>query len=285
MKKADFINAISDHEYDLASQLIERRNHYGEVERREIFKLCRTISRSQIPTTADALEPVKFEVLRPYFLRSLTIFDSSIISDYFTEKTKTLRVLRCEGCTSSDIRLKYKLSEGRPVSLKMIIPRKKLVFSDQMGYAHEIGHIPELDSLRKSYLEYSEVLPMFLEYIIELRKHPNYQDALNYFLLELLPMEQDIARDILKICKLINEGNSITRKYHTNLLADSYAFLESLDYVIQLIERSKDDFVAVKEEIEAVLQGRSFIQVAQNLDIDTSNCLTLKREYKRISRI
>ena len=284
MKKSEVADFVSNFEGKLEEEKFVLKNKYDDSERFEIFKMCRKFSRVLIPNKVSN-ERVKEEVLRPYFLRSLTILNSSIISDYFTDRTQRIKVFRESGCSSDDIELDYTRTDGRNLSMRLIIPKSKLTMDDQIGYAHEIGHIPELETLRKSYLEYEEVLPMFMEFLIHLRKYRDFDEAFNHFLFTRLTMEQDAARDIIKICKVIKGTSPLIEKYYKLLIADCYKFLESLDYTIQLIKISDDDLIAVTEEIENVLNGKSLIRVAKDLDIRTDNCLVLQKEYKRIGRL
>lgn len=285
MKRQDFVDYISNYETEMRDRMVTMKNAYLEAEKQEIYKMCRKFSRVSIPEDREIHVGIKEEILRPYFLRSLTFFESSLISDYFAEKTKEIKVVRDKGRTSDGIGLKYSYGGGRPLSMKLVIPSGNLTMNDQIGYAHEMGHVPELVILRKSFLEYDEVLSMFLEFVVHLRKYPEFQNALNHFLFVRLPMEQDIARDILKIYKNANSSDPLIQKYHQLLIAEWYTFLESLEYAIQLVLRSQDDLRAVATEIEKVLEGKSLIEVADSLNINTDGCPMLQQEYRRIGRL
>ena len=285
MNRTDFLNFILEFEEKLQKEAYTIKNSYDSSERQEIYKMCRKFSRVSIPEYKGLDDKVKKEVLRPYFLRSLSVFNSELITKYFADKTKNLKIIRSSVVSDERVKLKYSFGCGRPTTFKMFIPKDELTFSDQIGYAHEIGHIPETDYLKEKYLEYSEALPMFMEFIINFRRYPDFQDAFNHFLFARLPEEQIVARDVMKICKNANNSNELIAKYHQLLLAEWYSFLESLEFAIQLILRSKDDMVAVTEEIEQLLEGKSLIAVADTLDIKTTGCPCLQKEYQRIGKL
>ncbi len=275
--------AVKTIQYDseMKNMGLSYKNSYEEPEREEIFKLCRKISRSTLPDSCESKDPVKVEVLRPYFLRSLKIFENSNIVDYFDSKTKDVTLVR----KSPEVSLFYNLRAQGRNRFKLNLPPKKLTMSDQMGYAHEIGHIPEIEMVRKSFLEYSEALPMFMEYLMELRKYKNKEDAKRAFLSERLPMEQEEARSLMKIYKRIDETrNNAVRVYNTQLFADYYKFLESLEFVLNLIDIMDDDLYAVGDEVEDITNGKSLIATARSLNIVTDGCPKLSKEYKKMSR-
>lgn len=284
MRKADFQGFISEVQSDLQASRQTIKNKYDASERQAIFGMCRKFSRASFPLDHGINKRVDEEVLRPYFLRSLKVFNSSEITDYFTDRTKKIQLLRKSGIDSEGVTLSFTKGEGRQTTFKMHVPRT-LTMNDQIGYAHEMGHVPEIELLRRSFLEYEEVLPMFLEFITHLRRDSKFENALSYFLFVRLPMEQSVARDLEKLCKGANTRDPLISKYHYYLIADWYKFLESLEYAIQLIYRSKDDMEAVTTEIENILCGKSLIDVAEDLDIHTEGCPMLQQEIKRIGRM
>ncbi len=285
MKKADFRGFVTEFQEKLQSERQTIKNKYSEAERQRIFAMCRKFSRATFPEDSGIHAKIKEEAMRAYFLRSLTVFNSSDITDYFTDRTKKIQLLRKSGIEGEDVELGYTRGVGRPTTFKLYVPKRPLTMDDQVGYAHEMGHIPEVELLRRSFLEYEEVLPMFLEYITHLRRDQKFENALNYFLFTRLPMEQQVARDLEKLCKRANTNDPLLSKYFHYLIADWYKFLESLEYAIQLIYRSKDDMEAVVNELENILCGKSLIDVAEDLDIHTEGCPMLQKEIKRVGRM
>lgn len=261
------------------------KNKYDVEERKKIQSFCRNFSRYSFPKDITVGDEIKEEVLRPYFLRSLEIFKSSLITDYFSARTKNLKVIKSKGCTSEKIKLLYKNNEGRPISLKLVIPSKKLTMDDQIAYAHEIGHIPGIELSNEKYIEYGEVLPMFLEFVTDMRRQPRFDAAFDKFLFGRLPYEQEVARDMMKMLKDLGFSKKKISPEQRMIVGDWYSFIESLEYAIQLIYVAKDDMEAVTEELEGLLAGKTLEDVAKNLGIETEGCKMLQKEYKRVGRM
>ncbi len=282
----DFDRAIAMYDFDMKALMHDYKNGYSKEEREEIFKLCRKISRARIPSTNDSKEFVREEVIGPFFLRSLKVFDNAIISGYFEDKVHTVKLVKDKSCCDDEAELTYTYSRNGGRNFKMSFPKKQRYnYTDQMSYAHEMGHVPEIELVRKSFLEYSETLPIFMEYLIELRKHKDDpQAAFDYFLMERLPIEQSEARDILKQFKLVDLPTKNQSVYYLQQFADYYKYLESLDFVIQLIDRMGEDRKAVGDEIEKIIMGKTLLETRDRLGIDTDGCPRLLREYKRMTR-
>ena len=276
MRKSEFAEAVIACEEELKDNKTEYKNKYTESERQEIYKLCRKLSRIVVPNNTTKII-VNDKELRSNFLKSITIFNSSFILDYFEYRTRSIRLIRDSRClTSSDIELRYNIFKNKPKNMKIILPNKTLTLDDQIGYAHEIGHIPEIVRPRKNYLEYAEVLPMFMEYITTLGMLDDSKEAFSYFLRERLKNEQSAARDIMRIYKRIETNDTIIQKYFKQLFIDTYSFIESLDFCLNLINHMNYNPKEISKEIEAVIKGQSLIRTAENLEIVTDGCKTLE---------
>ena len=281
----DYRKAADAFDTDMKATLLDYKYEYTDYERQQIYYLCRKISRSATPTSSDAKEPIKEEVMRPFFLRSLKVFENNMLNEYFEAKTQGAKIVKDSHYPDGCAELTYTFDNDGVMHFKVNIPKKrKYNFVDQMSYAHEIGHIPEIEILRRSYLEYSETLPLFMEYLQMLRKHrDNREEAFDSFLTERLPIEQIEARNIMKYFKIIEYPNEQQKRYFRQQFADDYKFLESLDFTIQLIDRMQDDKTAVGDELAKVIDGKSLIKTAEDLDIDTTECKRLHKEFKRMS--
>ena len=284
MRISDYKDGINEFEDNMSSLKLIYKNDYNDRERKNIYQMARKMSRTNLPKSRERDEKVQEKVLRPFFLRSLKVFESSLISDYFSEKSKKIKLIRDSSLGDHEANLYYVASKGRETSFKVYVPTGDLTISDQMSYAHEMGHVPEIEKPRKTYLEYTEALPIFMEYIIENRRYKDSSDALDHFSMERLHAEQEEARDLLKIYKECENKNKIVQQYQFHVFADYYKYLESLDYTLQLIDLFDEDKDAVTSEIEKVINGKSMNKVAKDLDINTDGCMRLRKEFKRISR-
>ena len=129
------------------------------------------------------------------------------------------------------------------------LPVTKLTITNQMGFAHEMGHIPEIDKPRHSYFEYVEALPMFFEYIAALNCYRS-NNAKDNFVCERLAMTIDDASSLTKLYKRCEMKNEVQKVYFTQEFADTYKFLESFNYTLQLIDIFEEDKETVTKEIE-----------------------------------
>lgn len=282
MRTSEYRKAVAEYDLDLERLCVSYKNDYSDAERRDIFKLCRKISRANIPS-CDVINILTGDGLRSFFLRSLNALENPKIIDYFSDKTNKIKLIR-DKRYSYEEELSYEKKSGESTTFKLRISPSAPTLGEQMGYSHEIGHIPEIDYPRESFLEYSEALPIFMEYLTLLEQYKDKDKAFDYFLLDRLPMEQEEARDIMKIFKRIENKNETIRLYYTQLFADYYKYIESLEYAIQLIKMMSSDTRAVADEIEEITNGRSLVKTAENLDIVTDGCINLQKEYKRMSR-
>lgn len=284
MRRDDFKNETLRFDMLLENNMLSYKNDYDGQDVEDIFRLCRKLLRFYIEENNLANERVSEASLNPYFIESLNVFNSSKIMDYY--KSLKVKLVRDPKLKENEAGLDFELNKkkNQNETLAIYLPNGKLTMSDMMGYAHEMGHVPHILNPREDFLEYSEALPFFMEYIISLKKTGNQKDALNYFLKERLPMQQEDAKDLLKIFKHINEKDQYVRLYHQQLFADCYKFIESLEFSLALIERMKDDKTAVGNEIENVLNGKSLVHVIENLDFTTDGCERVQKEFKRMSR-
>ena len=88
------------------------------------------------------------------------------------------------------------------------------------------------------------------------------------------------AYNMLRFFKKCDIKDETVSLYYTQLFADDYKFLESLDYTLQLIDIYEKDKKIVIDELENVIRGKSLNDVSSDLNIDTSKCKRLLKEYK-----
>ena len=70
------------------------------------------------------------------------------------------------------------------------------------------------------------------------------------------------------------------RLYFTQQFAEMYSSLESFDYTLQLIDLFENDKKTVTSEMEKFIEGKSLIDIADDLSIDSTECKRLLKEYK-----
>ncbi len=284
MNRSEFIQEIDKFNSNLKINKIRLKNLYDDDERKEIFRLCRKITRCLIPKSDESNVPIRFESMSGFSISSLQIFDNKSIIDFFEDKLSKMKIVRNKKIELGDADLVYCGDIDKSKYYVMNIPCGKLSFLDQISFSHEYGHIPEADLIRDTYLEHSEALPIFFEYLCELKRHGNHNDALDNFLYEILSIERLMASNVMKRYKDVESKIPEYKLFSMQLFVDDYKYLESLDYSLQLIDIMQDDKKAVGSEIEKIINGKSMIETAKDFDIDTYGCERLLKECKRLSR-
>ena len=149
--------------------------------------------------------------------------------------------------------------------------------TDFIAYSHELGHVPSLENPTKNgneYFEYLEVLPMYFEYLA--CKTINKELAYELFNQIRLGISKDEASIFLGANKEINhKSNAPSNKdlFLETVKRESYKYIKSMEYALQLIERSNEDQYFVNQEIDKIVVGdKSFKDSRKSLDINTSGC-------------
>lgn len=278
--KSDFMVAIAKNAHDMHELKNKYKYLYNYYERSKFFDIARAINRHNPVEICESKNLINENNLYKSFLSSLEEFDSDLIYDYYCKLLNRIKLVRSKSVEGDDAELEYDIVKGKTTKFYLNLPKTKLTITNQIGFAHEMGHVPEIDKPRKSFLEYSETLPMFFEYIASLECY-GANNAKDNFLCERLSMELIEASNMLKIFKKCNSKDNTESLYYTQLFADNYKFLESLDYALQLIDIYEYDKFSVTEEIEKIINGKSLIDVSNDLEIDTSGCKRLLKEYKK----
>lgn len=279
-ERFDMRQAIIDYMNDMETFQYSYENDYDLDQLHSLEVLARRISKINPPQIEPQNGVVSEDTVRQCFLLSLRALKNKKILSYFEDMLKRTTIVRDRSLESDDGRTDYgnPLEDGRN-SYLIYLPEGKLTLKQQITFSHEEGHIPELEIIRDSFLEYQEVLPIFFEYLLELLKYgPN--NAKDYFIRDRLSVDVKHAKFMRSYYKDCDSGMEILRLFSKQELVDSYKYLESTELVLHLIDIMNKDTKKVSSEIESVLDGKSFIDVAQDLSIDTCGCRKLLKEYQ-----
>lgn len=281
MNKTDFMVLVAKNIHDMKQLQINYKYLYDKKERQEMFKIARKISRFNKINIDESRKPINEnkKIIYNNFLSSLEVFNSDIIYSYFEKQLERINYDRPKSVLDDDAELEYEIVKGHPTKFYINLPKTKLTLTNQIGFAHEMGHIPEIDLPRKSFLEYNETLPMFLEYIAALSCYDK-KSAKDNFVYERLSMIIDDAISLTKLFKRCDSKEEVQRLYFVQEFADTYKFLESFDYTLQLIDLFEKDKDLITREIENIINGKSLISVSEDLSINTNGCKRLLKEYK-----
>lgn len=143
---------------------------------------------------------------------------------------------------------------------------------------HELTHYPFGPFERKiESLEFSEVLAMYFEYLMY---KETSLDGYPFFMNNRLIMLDSNCEDLEVDAKYAANPDilGIDPKYYHGSLASGNEYLESLEYVLNLIAREGDQELVIKS-ISRVIKGDSDLsREAKKLDIDT-------KDYKQLRKI
>ena len=279
-ERFDMRQAIIDYMTDMEMFQYSYENDYDSDQLHLLEILARRISKINPPQIEPQNGVINEDTIRQCFLLSLRALKNKIILSYFEDMLERTKIVRDSSLESDDGRTDYgdPLEDGRK-SYLIYLPEGKLTLKQELTFSHEEGHTPELDIIRDSFLEYQEVLPIFFEYLLELLKYgPN--NAKDYFIKDRLSMDIKHAKLMRYYYKDCGSGLDIIKLFSKQELVDSYKYLESTEFVLHLIDIMNKDTKRVSSEIESVLDGKSFIDVAQDLSIETKGCRRLLKEYQ-----
>ena len=280
MSKTDQMAFIANNVLDMYQLKQKYKYNYDENERHAIFSIARKISRYRSIEIPEASNRINEKNVSKSFISSLEILDNDYIYDFFMKHLDRMEIARKKSIAPDEAILEYTHKQkGVQTEFSMHLPITPLTVINQIGFAHEMGHIPEIDKERESFYEYVEVLPFFFEYLASLESYsPN--TAKDNYIKDRLSNLLNEAYNIQKIYRRCNSKKKVEKLYFNQLYAENYRFLESMDYTLQLIDLFEQEKESVTDELEKVIKGKSLIKVASDLSIDPTGCRRLMREYK-----
>ncbi len=146
--------------------------------------------------------------------------------------------------------------------------------TDFIATSHEFGHIPSFINPSKNgleYYEYLETIPIYFEYLanLSLDKKNAYK---NFIDIRLDAIKKE-AQGYFQQKKRIKNNGSYVDQYYIYGMIESYKYIKSFEYALQLIDRAKDDQNKVNSEIDKFVYGEKTLrEIKETLEIDTSQC-------------
>ena len=239
------------------------------------FEICKTIS--QIKSTKYKITSFDFSKIEPLFLSQITILGEDTKS-FYQEKVSKVRVKREGFLRNGDAQIFG--FKGKQI---IYVTNKAYKDIDFVAYSHELGHIPSFETSKsdnKDYYEYLETLPMYFEYLAcKTLDKDNAKNILLDIRLDLLKKE---AQGYFSQKKQIKNNNSYADQFFKNGMIESYKYLKSFDFALQLIDRADTDQQAVNNEIDMYVTGeKTMREVAKSLSISTAGCTKLLQVAKK----
>ena len=218
--------------------------------------------RSFLECLKEMLNGIDNPIVKDYFLRmySLTEFDSSPSVEL--------------NCSKSSI-----IKNGNNLSFKLALPEYpydvNFLFST---ITRGLAQFYMFYGNCRDYYEYSEVLPIFFEYLMlqTCDKENGEQDFIDYHLNALNDNLSDLNNDLF--FAINDEYLKINRHFYSLCLADTMSYIESFEYVLNLIDRRNEDKEYVDFQVASVLARETSLQkVAQDLDIKVSKYQKIRK--------
>ena len=260
-------------EYKVFKQDLDNNNELLMSKEEDEFGICKQLSSLSINKPINNL--FVNENIEDIFLNQISILGDTT-KKYYQDHIPKIKV-------EKSYELKNGCAEivGYPGKQKIYITKKAFTNLDFVAYSHELGHVPNLDNRLKKeneYFEYTEVLPIYFEYLASKTiKENNYQELfLNNRLLDTKQESKFYLNFHNKIKDKINLM-SYKDKYYDALERNSYKYVKSFEYALQLINRAEEDQKIVNSSIDKYITGEeSFKSLRKKLDIDTSGCKKLQ---------
>lgn len=228
---------------------------------------------------SSSKEFIDFEVNKPfyeYYFEVLDDFDSDKIFNLMSSFYSKVEILKDAEKTVADCSSRIGIDQDSQFVYSINGPEQE---SDTgmlyAAYAHELAHFPQFVRKRNyEFAEYSEVLSMYFEYLMYEKMYPGKGKKIfiNNRIKQLYDNKSDFEKDLFyaKHDSILN----LPRDNYSFTLADSLSYYEGLDYVLSLIDYSKENN---KKEISDIVYRvlfdlSSMKDEAERLKIDPSKC-------------
>ena len=259
--------------------LFEQMDLPGEIPMNRYYDrvgIAKTLSRMRLGK--ERYRDMSFDDAKLLFYKAIKPLGKDS-QDYLRSSYEKIKIRRVPELRNGDAEL-----VGNSKVQNLYITNRALKENDFVALVHETGHTEAIiHGCHGDYFEYGEVLPMFLEYLG--CKAIESKDAYELFLMNRL---NAIKKDALQFLSDKKEYRGRRTEQDLELLADMlnlFRYFISTDYVLQLIERFKQDYRAVIAGIDDYLvrQG-TFRNLEDKLDIDTEGCQKLLKTAKPFIR-
>lgn len=233
------------------------------------FGICKKLSE----TKAQAYfgKKVKEEEFKPHFIKTISILGEKTL-EFYLKKGESIGIKRY-----SDINNGESIIEGNNMSQRILLTSRPLRQVDLVAYCHEFGHLPTiLHPHKNEYYEFSEVFPMFLEYLADYQIEP---ESIKEIMTKIrLEPTKEMATNFLRNQRGIKNNNSYKDKYLRLDQRENMKYIRSLEFVLQLLKIYKSDRKAVIEELEKYVQSeKSMKEIGKTFGIKTEGCQNVLR--------
>ena len=157
------------------------------------------------------------------------------------------------------------------------LTRNRLKDIDFIAFSHEMGHIPILKKGGNyDYFEYSETLSIFFEYLASI--YLDKDNVYSLFLKNRLDVGAEESLFFLEASENIKDDNSQDDYDLLINMRESYKYIISLEYALNLIELYNTDKKTFNNYLDEIVVGKSsFKELEKDLNLDIKSYKMLRK--------
>lgn len=228
------------------------------------------------------LHPV-FVPFNNFFENLLIKFNDERVSKFFKYVFQNCNIKSNDKLNIYESKSIIKSSKNGETSFNIEISDVSCVDILAVELIHELTHFYSVYKKTYDALEYSEVLPMFFEYLM-------YQEIYNeqgediFVNNRLFMLKENFGNLKETLNYAVNPSYlKIDTKFYSEVLASDLCYIDSFEFVLSLISKSKENKEEVNRIIGNILSGTTTcIEEAKRKEIDTSSYKNIKKLIKSI---
>jgi hypothetical protein len=200
------------------------------------------------------------------FIHSIRKLNPDIIEFY---KNSDIKLVRNKSFQTGVVKLIEE--EG---TRQIALTDKPLKQSDFTSYAYTLGSVPTIvNEYQEEYYDYQKVFPIFLEYLACLELDKEHGKDI------FVDIRMDKSKRMALFYLFYDNNVEHDRKFENNKV-EVFKHIKSLEFVLELLDKMKEDRSVVNDELSKyVLEGKSFREIGETLDISATGSKKLLKEF------
>ena len=233
----------------------------------------RELSRLVSIPIPESYQSSAIEVVNPFLdnlVGLLEKIDDEIIRSFFI-KVYSITKFKEDNLPVSECSSKIVVDNG-DYALQVFVPKREVETNlVHAAIMHELAHFSLLYSNKPEFLEYSEVLSMFYEYLMHKEISDFFGDKL--FIDNRMDMMRKTFSDLEQDLHFARRPEllGINKRFYRLPIAESVSYIDSLEYVLNLKDRRQEDKSYVDKHLGRIIIGEeTFGELEKDLDFDVS---------------
>ena len=254
-------------EVDMYNEFLQLSNAIVMPQQEDKIGICKELKRVR----NERFERVcfDFDSIDSSFIQNLRVLGKGT-QRYFEAVVPKIKIVKDNAFRTGDAQI-----VGNKTDQFMYVSSRPFTDTDFVAASHEYGHVPSLrnpSKNEKEYYEYLEVIPMYFEYLALCRLKGKDKGQRQFVLSRLMELKEEADRFIRENRRIRGNGSFEDQAYETRK-NDSYKYIKSFEYTLQLIERASQDQKSVNLLLDQVVTGdKSMRSIERPLEIDTRGC-------------